>query len=209
VAAVRPDGELGGRGTRRVPRRPRCRSDADWALLDTGPDVDAAGDVAILDVRLSDGSGVERSPPRDSFDVTGHRLRDADVRRGRRGARGRGHGGCCRWRPETGGPSEPARDRLRRSRGHPPPSVVESSTMPRSGSPGPRRPRSLRGLLLANTTGRRPFVSLRPDVPMEGMHRHTGNWKMATEGGGRHSPSTVVWEEEGVPVILRGHSGRG
>ncbi len=28
------------------------------------------------------------------------------------------------------------------------------------------------------------------------------NWKMATEGGGRHSPSTVVWEEEGVPVIL-------
>jgi hypothetical protein len=28
------------------------------------------------------------------------------------------------------------------------------------------------------------------------------NWKMATEGGGRHSPSTVVWEEEGVPVIV-------
>jgi hypothetical protein len=32
-----------------------------------------------------------------------------------------------------------------------------------------------------------------------------GNWKMATEGGGRHSPSTVFWEEEGVPVIVRGH----
>ena len=31
------------------------------------------------------------------------------------------------------------------------------------------------------------------------------NWKMATEGGGRHSPSTVVWEEEGAPVILRWH----
>ena len=31
------------------------------------------------------------------------------------------------------------------------------------------------------------------------------NWKMATEGGGRHSPSTVVWEEEGVPVILVTH----
>ena len=31
------------------------------------------------------------------------------------------------------------------------------------------------------------------------------NWKMATEGGGRHSPSTVVWEEEGVPVILVAH----
>ncbi len=29
------------------------------------------------------------------------------------------------------------------------------------------------------------------------------NWKMATEGGGRHSPSTVVWEEEGVLVIVR------
>jgi hypothetical protein len=28
------------------------------------------------------------------------------------------------------------------------------------------------------------------------------NWKMATEGGGRHSPSTVVWEEEGVLRIL-------
>ena len=28
---------------------------------------------------------------------------------------------------------------------------------------------------------------------------------MATEGGGRHSPSTVVWEEEGVPVILAAH----
>ena len=25
---------------------------------------------------------------------------------------------------------------------------------------------------------------------------------MATEGGGRHSPSTVVWEEEGVPIIV-------
>ena len=31
------------------------------------------------------------------------------------------------------------------------------------------------------------------------------NWKMATEGGGRHSPSTFVWEEEGVPVILGAH----
>jgi hypothetical protein len=29
------------------------------------------------------------------------------------------------------------------------------------------------------------------------------NWKMATEGGGRHSPSTVVWEEEGVLGIVR------
>ena len=29
------------------------------------------------------------------------------------------------------------------------------------------------------------------------------NWKMATEGGGRHSPSTFVWEEEGVPVFCR------
>jgi hypothetical protein len=28
---------------------------------------------------------------------------------------------------------------------------------------------------------------------------------MATEGGGRHSPSTVVWEEEGVLVILVTH----
>ena len=28
------------------------------------------------------------------------------------------------------------------------------------------------------------------------------NWKMATEGGGRHSPSTVVWEEEGVLGIV-------
>src|SRR5580704_11165004 len=32
------------------------------------------------------------------------------------------------------------------------------------------------------------------------------NWKMATEGGGRHSPSTVVWEEEGVLEIVQ--SGR-
>jgi hypothetical protein len=29
------------------------------------------------------------------------------------------------------------------------------------------------------------------------------NWKMATEGGGRHSPSTVVWEEEGVLGIVQ------
>src|SRR5580692_9641126 len=29
------------------------------------------------------------------------------------------------------------------------------------------------------------------------------NWKMATEGGGRHSPSTVVWEEEGVLRIVQ------
>ena len=35
------------------------------------------------------------------------------------------------------------------------------------------------------------------------MARATGqNWKMATEGGGRHSPSTVVWEEEGVLGIV-------
>ena len=26
---------------------------------------------------------------------------------------------------------------------------------------------------------------------------------MATEGGGRHSPSTFFWEEEGVPAIVR------
>jgi hypothetical protein len=32
---------------------------------------------------------------------------------------------------------------------------------------------------------------------------------MATEGGGRHSPSTVVWEEEGVLVILLVHPGWG
>ena len=32
--------------------------------------------------------------------------------------------------------------------------------------------------------------------------RRPRNWKMATEGGGRHSPSTFVWEEEGVPVIV-------
>ncbi len=32
---------------------------------------------------------------------------------------------------------------------------------------------------------------------------------MATEGGGRHSPSTFVWEEEGVPVILLMHPGWG
>jgi hypothetical protein len=32
------------------------------------------------------------------------------------------------------------------------------------------------------------------------------NWKMATEGGGRHSPSTVVWEEEGVLRIMQPRS---
>ncbi len=32
---------------------------------------------------------------------------------------------------------------------------------------------------------------------------------MATEGGGRHSPSTVVWEEEGVLVILVSPPGEG
>lgn len=32
------------------------------------------------------------------------------------------------------------------------------------------------------------------------------NWKMATEGGGRHSPSTVVWEEEGVLGIVQPRS---
>ena len=32
---------------------------------------------------------------------------------------------------------------------------------------------------------------------------------MATEGGGRHSPSTVVWEEEGVLVILVAHPVQG
>ena len=32
------------------------------------------------------------------------------------------------------------------------------------------------------------------------------NWKMATEGGGRHSPSTVVWEEEGVLGIVHARS---
>jgi hypothetical protein len=37
------------------------------------------------------------------------------------------------------------------------------------------------------------------DDPQAGALR---NWKMATEGGGRHSPSTVVWEEEGVPAIV-------
>ena len=35
-----------------------------------------------------------------------------------------------------------------------------------------------------------------------GTAKQLSNWKMATEGGGRHSPSTVVWEEEGVPAIL-------
>jgi hypothetical protein len=32
---------------------------------------------------------------------------------------------------------------------------------------------------------------------------------MATEGGGRHSPSTFVWEEEGVLDILVAPRGRG
>jgi hypothetical protein len=40
-----------------------------------------------------------------------------------------------------------------------------------------------------------PRTSLRAAKPAH-------NWKMATEGGGRHSPSTVVWEEEGVLRIL-------
>ncbi len=46
-----------------------------------------------------------------------------------------------------------------------------------------------------------------PDDSVAGTTPGTtpGNWKMATEGGGRHSPSTVFWEEEGVPVIVRGH----
>jgi hypothetical protein len=32
---------------------------------------------------------------------------------------------------------------------------------------------------------------------------------MATEGGGRHFPSTVVWEEEGAPVIVQADLGWG
>jgi hypothetical protein len=44
-------------------------------------------------------------------------------------------------------------------------------------------------------------------TPMEHSDDEPGevyrqNWKMATEGGGRHSPSTAVWEEEGVLAIV-------
>ena len=55
-----------------------------------------------------------------------------------------------------------------------------------------------------------------PEVPRWGFFgkvrppgKQLRNWKMATEGGGRHSPSTVIWEEKGVPHIVRTHPQRG
>ena len=56
------------------------------------------------------------------------------------------------------------------------------------------------------STPRWPMADALALVPAESVAgTTTGNWKMATEGGGRHSPSTVFWEEEGVPAIVRGH----
>ena len=55
-----------------------------------------------------------------------------------------------------------------------------------------------------------PALSQRGHVGGDGVGERgdgpAGIWKMATEGVGRHFPSTAVWEEEGVMPIVRGCS---
>src|ERR1700722_19284456 len=71
----------------------------------------------------------------------------------------------------------------------------------------PRRSRDVTPLGLCNEYAPTGHHAAGPEVPMWCGRvlppaKELRNWKMATEGGGRHSPSTVVWEEEGVPVIV-------
>ena len=95
------------------------------ALLEASDDIEVVGeagtvaealaripatrpDVAILDVRLPDGSGVEVCREIRSSNP-GDRLRHADVLCRRRGALRLDHGGCGRLRPQAGGQHRPRR----------------------------------------------------------------------------------------------------
>jgi two-component system, NarL family, response regulator DevR len=83
---------------------------------------------------------------------------------------------------------------------------VSASDRPRSCGATPPGPDAVEGVRCLRRAGDPNAVGSRPGDPLRKERR---NWKMATEGGGRHSPSTVVWEEEGVLIILLVHPGWG